>query len=129
MFFTGLIGGGVFCGWLTGRSSFTAWVWIGMVMMNMMRRTSMTSMSGVTLTSSIGSPDSLSLVVCIDIAEELLLGPIAGQRRRLRNKADALESSLLHGDDRRADALVLCVHVTADVRLGHIFFVDVLDAA
>jgi hypothetical protein len=28
----------------------------------------MTSMSGVVLMSSIGSPESLSLVVCIDIA-------------------------------------------------------------
>src|SRR6476660_3536672 len=59
-------GGGVLL--LTGRSSFTACVWIGSVMMNMMRRTSMTSMSGVVLMSSIGSPESLSLVVCIDMA-------------------------------------------------------------
>src|SRR3546814_18081567 len=31
----------------TGRSIFTAWVWTGMVMMNMMRGTSMTSINGV----------------------------------------------------------------------------------
>src|SRR6476660_1633277 len=68
-FFTGSIGGGVWFGWLTGRSSFTACVWIGMVMMNMMRRTNMTSINGVVLISIIGSPVELSLVVCIDIAE------------------------------------------------------------
>jgi hypothetical protein len=53
---------------LCGRSSFTAWVWIGMVMMNMMRSTSRTSISGVVLMSMIGSPDELSLVVCIAMA-------------------------------------------------------------
>src|SRR5690348_6390333 len=67
VFLSGWIGGGgwfVFC----GRSSFTACVWIGSVMMNMIRSTSMTSMSGVVLMSSIGSPELLSLVVCIDMA-------------------------------------------------------------
>src|SRR5215217_5475554 len=68
LFLSGSIGGGGLFGWLTGRSSFTAWVWIGMVMMNMMRRTNMTSMSGVVLMSSIGSPSGLSLAVCIDMA-------------------------------------------------------------
>src|SRR3954464_8841697 len=67
-FLIGSMGGGTWFGWLTGRSSFTAWVWIGMVMMNMMSSTSMTSMSGVVLMSIIGSPESLSLVVCIDMA-------------------------------------------------------------
>ncbi len=51
-----------------GKSSFTAWVWTGMVMMNMMRRTNMTSMSGVTFMSIIGSPSALSPAVCIDMA-------------------------------------------------------------
>ena len=53
----------------------------------------------------------------------------AGERRRLGNESDPLEACVLHGDDRRADALVLRVDVTADMRLGHVFFVDVLDAA
>src|ERR687890_592307 len=57
-FLTGLIGGGGWFCWFTGRSSFTAWVWIGIVMMNMIRRTSMTSMRGVVLMSTIGSEDS-----------------------------------------------------------------------
>ena len=42
-----------------GRSSFTAWVWIGMVMMNMIRSTSMTSINGVVFISIIGEPSSL----------------------------------------------------------------------
>src|SRR5688572_29309037 len=67
-FLIGSTGGGVWFAWLTGRSSFTAWLWIGMVMMNMMRRTSITSMSGVVLMSIIGSPSVLSLVVCIAMA-------------------------------------------------------------
>ena len=67
-FLTGSIGGGGWFGWLTGRSSFTAWVWIGMVMMNMISSTSMTSISGVVLMSIIGSPSALSPVVCIDMA-------------------------------------------------------------
>ena len=47
-------GGGV----PTGMLSFTACVWIGMVMMSMMSSTSITSMSGVVLMSTItsGSP-------------------------------------------------------------------------
>src|ERR1700759_2160786 len=42
----------------TGRSSFTAWVCGGMVMMNMMSSTSMTSISGVVLMSIMGSPSA-----------------------------------------------------------------------
>ena len=40
-----------------------------MVMMNMIRSTSMTSINGVTFMSIIGSPTALSLVVCIDMAK------------------------------------------------------------
>jgi len=47
----------------------------------------------------------------------------------LRNEADALETSLLHREDRRTDALVLGIDVAADMRLRHIVFVDVLDTA
>ena len=41
---------------LTGRSIFTAWLWIGRVMMNMMSSTSMTSIRGVVFISPIGVP-------------------------------------------------------------------------
>src|SRR5207237_4941458 len=57
LFFVGSTGGGgalVAC----GRSSFTARVCTGIVMMNMISNTSMTSMSGVVLMSIIGSADS-----------------------------------------------------------------------
>src|SRR5689334_14850875 len=81
VFFSGWMGGGgvlVAC----GRSSFTACVWIGRVMMNMIRSTSMTSMSGVTFISIIGSPEALSLVVCIDMAlnsyRAALMAPLGG---------------------------------------------------
>src|SRR6185503_14397701 len=48
----GVVGGG---GLPTGMFSFTACVWIGMVMISMMRSTSITSMSGVVLMSTITS--------------------------------------------------------------------------
>ena len=89
----------------------------------------MTSMSGVVLMSIIGSPKSLSLVVCIDMASLLLLSRGTGSPRRLGNEADALETRFLHGENGRADALVLGVDIAADMRLRHIVFVDVLDAA
>jgi hypothetical protein len=47
-------GGGVWFG--RGMSSFTALVWIGIVMMSMTRRTSMTSINGVVFISTITSP-------------------------------------------------------------------------
>jgi hypothetical protein len=47
-------GGSIALGLGRGMSSFTAWVMIGMVMMNMIRSTSMTSMSGVVFISIIG---------------------------------------------------------------------------
>ena len=49
--------GGVGAG--LGRSMLTAWVATGMVMMNMMRSTSMTSINGVVFISIIGEPSSL----------------------------------------------------------------------
>ena len=73
LFLIGSTGGGGWFGWSDGRSSFTAWVWIGMVMMNMIRSTSMTSISGVVLMSIIGSASRLSPVVCIAMAILLLI--------------------------------------------------------
>ena len=55
LFLTGSIGGGVGLSTFCGRSSFTAWVCTGMVMMNMIRSTSMTSINGVVLISIMGS--------------------------------------------------------------------------
>ncbi len=57
----GIGGGAALLG--TGMFIFTACVWIGMVMMNMMSSTSITSISGVVLmsiiTSPSGSPDDV----------------------------------------------------------------------
>src|SRR3546814_10024075 len=47
LFLIGSTGGGLVCSLSCGRSILTAWVWIGMVMINMMSRTSMTSINGV----------------------------------------------------------------------------------
>ncbi|PAV73702.1 hypothetical protein WR25_23458 [Diploscapter pachys] len=58
LFFCGSTGGFWLRGSLTGRSTFTACVGIGRVMMNMMRSTSMTSINGVVFMSIIGSPSS-----------------------------------------------------------------------
>src|SRR4028118_1650432 len=68
LFLTGSMGGGCWFGWSCGRSSFTACVWIGMVMMNMMSSTSMTSMSGVVLMSIMGSSES-SLATAAPISD------------------------------------------------------------
>ena len=65
LFFTGstsgLFVGGVAC----GKSMLTEWVATGMVMMNMMRSTSMTSINGVVFISIIGEPSSLPPLIAI----------------------------------------------------------------
>src|SRR4051812_23074243 len=82
-FLTGLIGGGGWFGWLTGRSSFTAWVCGGMVTISMISNTSMTSISGVVLMSIIGSPSRLLPVVCIAMSlnSYLSFAAVTVQRR------------------------------------------------
>ena len=62
--------GGVGLG--VGMSSFTAWVWIGRVMMSRVRRTSITSISGVVFISTITSPSPLALPTFIDMVDYLL---------------------------------------------------------
>src|SRR5690349_6454256 len=71
------------CG--AGRSMSTEWVATGMVMMNMMSRTSMTSMSGVVFISIIGEPSSLPPDIAMgkyswNIARALGSGGIHGVR-------------------------------------------------
>src|SRR3546814_18693737 len=72
-------------GFGTGRSIFTAWVWTGMVMMNMMRSTSMTSINGVMFTSIIGSSLSRSLTA-VDMA--LLNRTSVGWGKRVSVRVD-----------------------------------------
>src|SRR5438045_9656714 len=76
-FFTGSTGGGGWFGWLTGRSSFTAWVCGGMVTISMISSTSMTSISGVVLMSIIGVPSTLLPVVCIAMSLSSYLSLVA----------------------------------------------------
>src|ERR1700754_4089125 len=93
-----------------------------MVMMNMMRSTSMTSISGVVLMSIMGSPSAVPAAIAIGrysrIASRLEAGVTAGGR--LGNEANLQEAGLLQRRHRPANALVGGVHVTADGRLGQI---------
>src|SRR3989454_5854359 len=112
------------CGWTsvgggvpTGMLSFTAWVWMGMVMMSMMSSTSITSMSGVVLMSTITSgscpPPGPRFIAMIR------LPPAARRaRRRLGDEADLEDPGALAGVHHPADELVAPVLVAADVDLG-----------
>src|SRR5436190_19425044 len=55
--------GGVVGAW--GMSSFTAWVWIGRVMIRSVRRTSITSISGVVFISTITSPSAVLVLIAM----------------------------------------------------------------
>src|SRR5882757_3434847 len=60
---SGITVGGVELG--AGMSSFTAWVWIGKVMMRSVRRTSITSISGVVFISTITSPSAVLVLIAM----------------------------------------------------------------
>src|SRR5258706_10172105 len=62
-------GGGLACD--CGRSNFTACVWIGMVMINMTRSTSMTSINGVVFISTMTSFSPPADPTLIDMARNL----------------------------------------------------------
>src|SRR4051812_42822212 len=55
--------GGVGFAW--GMSSFTAWVWIGRVMMRRVSRTNITSISGVVFISTITSPSAVLVLIAM----------------------------------------------------------------
>ena len=65
LFFWRSIGTSGVTGCGDGRSILIAWVATGMVMMNMMRRTSMTSINGVVFISIIGWPSSLPPLIAM----------------------------------------------------------------
>src|SRR5690348_15157685 len=74
----GTVGGG---GLPTGMLSFTACVWIGMVMISMMSSTSITSINGVVLMSTItsGSPEPpVPTVIAMSLVP--FVGLVAGDR-------------------------------------------------
>src|SRR6267154_3614467 len=104
----------------TGMLSFTACVWIGIVMISMMRSTSITSMSGVVLMSTItsGSPPA-PLPTFIAIAC-FLFRLAAGEAAlgRLGDEADLEDRGPLERGDHPADRLVARITVGANVDLG-----------
>src|SRR3954451_2880445 len=101
----------------TGMLSFTACVWIGIVMISMMRSTSITSISGVVLMSTITSASFCPLPTDIAMA-----GPFSAARRaarrRLGDEADLQYPGALAVVDDAPDELVAALAVAANVHLG-----------
>src|SRR6218665_1034443 len=88
-----------------------------MVMMNMMRSTSRTSINGVVFRSIIGSPSSRPPLIAISVTpyKRCASGVAIRTRLGLGDEAYLHETSHLHGEDRAADAAIRRVHVTTDV--------------
>src|SRR5438552_9737274 len=109
-------GGGV----PTGMFNLTACVWMGIVMMSMMSRTSITSINGVVLMSTITSGSCVPLPDPIFIAMSASLLPQAGPRRRLRDETDLQDPDALAREHHPADGFVtrLLVAANVDFRLG-----------
>src|ERR1700694_445907 len=101
--------------------SLTACVWTGMVMMSMMSSTTITSMSGVvlmsTITSASRSPPAPRFIAMIRL-------PLAPRfsRRRFRDEADLQNAGALARIHDPADELVAPILVATDVdlRLGNL---------
>src|SRR5690349_12452510 len=116
---TGGTGGGG--GLPTGMLSFTACVWIGMVMISMMRSTSITSINGVVLMSTITSgspppPEPTFMAMVVFPFCGLAAGGAA--RRGLGDEADLQDRGALAGGDHAAHRLVARLRVAAAVHLG-----------
>src|SRR5919199_6866276 len=100
-----------------GMLSFTACVWIGMVMISMMSITSITSISGVVLMSTITSasrcacPTVIAMIVPFSAARR-------AARRRLGDEADLEDAGALAVVDHAADELVATFTVAPNVHLG-----------
>src|SRR2546422_403076 len=110
-------GGGV----RMGMFNLTACVWIGIVMMSMMSRTSITSISGVVLMSTITSgslvPPPDPIFMAMSVSPRL---PRAVPRRRLRDETDLQDPHSLAREHHPADGFVarLLVAANVDFRLG-----------
>src|SRR6266478_6678757 len=102
-----------------GMFSFTACVWMGIVMMSMMSRTSITSINGVVLMSTITSGSDVPLPDPIFMAMSVS-PPHAGPRRRLRDETDLQDPDALAREYHLADGFVARLLVAAYVyfRLG-----------
>src|SRR6185312_8357147 len=113
---TGGSGGGG--GLPTGMLSFTAWVWIGIVMISMMRSTSITSMSGVVLMSTITSGSAEPPLPTFIAIESLPFLSAGGRARgRLGDEPDLQDRRALERGHHAADRLVARLLVGADVHL------------
>src|SRR6218665_3934514 len=88
-----------------------------MVMMNMMRSTSRTSINGVVFRSIIGSRSSRPPLIAIYVTpyKRCASGVAIRTRLGLGDEADLHETCHLHGEDRAANAAIRRVHVTTDV--------------
>src|SRR5262249_35562627 len=100
--------------------SFTACVWIGMVMMSMMSSTSITSMSGVVLMSTITSGSALPPLPTVIAMRILPRASAAGERARrgFRDEADLHDRGALARGHDASHRLVTRVLVGANVDLG-----------
>src|SRR5690349_6758288 len=97
-----------------GMLSFTACVWIGMVMISMMSRTSMTSISGVVLMSTITSASFCEWPTVIAMQAPFSTARRAA-RRRLGDETDLENAGALAVVHHAADELVPAFAVAADV--------------
>src|SRR5690606_26967264 len=104
-----------------GRSISTECVATGMVMMNMMRSTSMTSISGVVFISIIGSPSSVPPDIAIADYSLFFALPSAVGIDRVRNEPDGRVSGPLHIVARPGHTAPRCVDVAADMGLRNHF--------
>src|SRR5882762_9903713 len=113
----GTSGGG---GMPTGMFSLTACVWIGMVMMSMMSRTSITSISGVVLMSTMTSGSRVPPPLPIFMAMSVSPLSRARPRRRLSDEPDLQDPHPLAREHHPADGFVarLLVSANVDFRLG-----------
>src|SRR5439155_1070662 len=102
-----------------GMFSLTACVWMGIVMMSMMSRTSITSINGVVLMSTITSGSCVPFPDPIFMAMSVSL-PHAGPRRRLRDETELQDPDSLAREHHPADGFVARLLVAANVyfRLG-----------
>src|SRR5438309_6058258 len=89
-----------------GMFSLTACVWMGIVMMSMMSSTSITSINGVVLMSTITSGSCVPFPDPIFIAMSVSPLPRAGPRRRLRDETDLQDPDALAREHHLADGFV-----------------------
>src|SRR4051812_38262787 len=98
-------------------SSFTACVWIGMVMMSMTSRTSMTSINGVVFISTITSsaPPGFPTLMAMSMFPYARRNGLEFALFRIGDEADLQDACALKGDDRPAYTFEADILVAADM--------------